>query len=89
VLVEDGHLALATAREAHVRLRVLVHAFAAAPFDEALGEGRAAVEAAEAAGQAGLAELRYRRTGLTVATLFILGFLVTLFLKIRRLPPIE
>jgi hypothetical protein len=30
-----------------------------------------------------------RRLGLAVATLFILGFLVTLFVKIRRLPPIE
>jgi predicted CXXCH cytochrome family protein len=89
VLVEDGHVALAAAREAHVRLRVLVHAFAAPPFDEVLTEGRAAVAAAEAAGQAGLAELDFRRTGLAVATLFIIGFLITLFFKIRRLPPIE
>jgi len=89
VLVEDGHLALAAAREAHVRLRVLVHAFAAPPFVEALTEGREAVARADAAGNAGLAELDFRRTGLAVATLFILGFLVTLFLKIRRLPPIE
>ncbi len=89
VLVEEGHLALADAREAHVRLRVLVHAFAAEPFNEVLAEGRAAVERAEAAGNAGLAELDFRRTGLAVATLFILGFLVTLYIKIRRLPPIE
>jgi predicted CXXCH cytochrome family protein len=89
VLVEDGHLALASAREAHVRLRVLVHAFAAPPFDEALAEGRTAVEAAHAAGTAGLDELDFRRTGLAIATLFILGFLVTLYIKIRRLPPIE
>ena len=89
VLVEDGHLALAAAREAHVRLRVLVHAFATAPFDEVLAEGRAAVESARRAGNAGLAELRFRRTGLAVATLFIIGFLLTLFVKIRRLPPIE
>jgi hypothetical protein len=88
VLVEDGHIALAAAREAHVRLRVLVHAFAAPPFDEVLAEGRTAVAAARAAGTAGLQELAYRRTGLAVATLFILGFLVTLFVKIRRLPPV-
>jgi hypothetical protein len=89
VLVEDGHLALAAAREAHVRLRVLVHAFATPPFDEVLKEGRAAVDAAQAAGNAGLAELNFRRTGLAVATLFIIGFLITLYVKIRRLPPIE
>ena len=89
VLVKDGHLALAAAREAHVRLRVLVHAFATPPFDEVLTEGRAAVESAREAGNAGLAELQFRRTGLAVATLFIIGFLITLFVKIRRLPPIE
>jgi predicted CXXCH cytochrome family protein len=89
VLVQDGHLALAAAREAHVRLRVLVHAFAEPPFNEVLAEGRAAVGSAEAAGQAGLAELSYRRTGLAVATLFIIGFLITLYLKIRRLPRVE
>jgi predicted CXXCH cytochrome family protein len=89
VLVEDGHLALADAREAHVRLRVLVHAFATPPFEEVLTGGRAAVAAAQTAGNAGLAELSFRRTGLAVATLFIIGFLITLFIKIRRLPPIE
>jgi len=89
VLVEDGHLALAAAREAHVRLRVLVHAFATPPFEDVLKEGRSAVESAETAGHAGLAELDFRRTGLAVATLFIIGFLITLFIKIRRLPPID
>jgi predicted CXXCH cytochrome family protein len=89
VLVEDGHLALAAAREAHVRLRVLVHAFATPPFEGVLTEGRAAVDRAQAAGQAGLQELNFRRTGLAVATLFIIGFLITLFFKIRRLPPVE
>jgi len=89
VLVEEGHMALADAREAHVRLRVLVHAFATEPFDEVLADGRAAVERAQQAGNAGLEELQFRRSGLAVATLFILGFLVTLFMKIRRLPPIE
>jgi hypothetical protein len=79
VLVEDGHLALAAAREA----------FATPPFEEALTEGRTAVDAARAAGDAGLAELDFRRTGLAVATLFIIGFLITLFFKIRRLPPVE
>ncbi len=89
VLVEDGQLALADAREAHVLLRVLVHAFAAPPFETELASGRAAVEKAQEAGNAGLAELAFRRTGLAVATLFILGFLITLFMKIRRLPKVE
>jgi predicted CXXCH cytochrome family protein len=89
VLVDEGHLALADAREAHVQLRVLVHAFSSEPFTEVLAEGRAAVERADQAGNAGLEELDFRRGGLAVATLFILGFLVTLAIKIRRLPPVE
>jgi hypothetical protein len=32
-------------------------------------------------------ELQNRRRGLAVATVLIVGFLVTLWVKIRRLPP--
>lgn len=88
MLVEDGKLALHDATEAHVRLRVLVHAFATPPFDEVLKPGVAAAEKAIGVGDAAMAELQYRRGGLAIATLVILGFLVTLYLKIRRLPPV-
>jgi hypothetical protein len=88
MLVEDGKLALHDATEAHVRLRVLVHAFATPPFDEVLKPGVAAAEKAVGVGDAAMAELQYRRGGLAIATLVILGFLVTLYLKIRRLPPV-
>ena len=88
MLVEDGKLALHEATEAHVRLRVLVHAFATPPFDEVLKPGVAAAEKAVGLGDAAMAELQYRRGGLAIATLVILGFLVTLYLKIRRLPPV-
>jgi predicted CXXCH cytochrome family protein len=89
MLVEDGDAALRAANEAHVRLRVLVHTFAEAPFDEALKTGVASADEAATAGQHALAELQFRRRGLAVATLVILGFLATLFVKIRRLSPIE
>jgi predicted CXXCH cytochrome family protein len=86
MLVEDGKLALRAAAEAHVRMRVLVHTFASPPFDEAAKEGMAAATQARAAGTDAMGELQYRRRGLAVATLLILGFLATLFVKIRRLP---
>lgn len=89
MLVEDGEVALRAANEAHVRLRVLVHTFAAPPFEEALKAGLASTDKAQAVGDAALAELRFRRRGLAVATLVILGFLATLYVSIRRLPPIE
>jgi hypothetical protein len=88
MLVEEGKLALHDATEAHVRMRVLVHAFATPPFDEVLKTGLAAADRAGTVGEEALAELQYRRRGLALATLVILGFLVTLYLKIRRLPPV-
>jgi predicted CXXCH cytochrome family protein len=88
MLVDDGKLALHDAAEAHVRMRVLVHAFAAPPFDAELKTGVAAVDRATSIGESAMAELQYRRRGLAAATLLILGFLVTLFVKIRRLPKI-
>jgi len=88
MLVEDGKLALHTASEAHVRMRVLVHTFTAPPFDDVVKEGLAAAGEAQAVGDAAMDELQYRRRGLAVATLVILGFLATLYIKIRRLPKV-
>jgi hypothetical protein len=51
-----------------------------------LKEGVSAANQAQTAGTDAMNELRYRRRGLAVATVVILGFLVTLFVKIRRLP---
>jgi hypothetical protein len=68
-------------------MRVLVHAFASPPFDEVLEEGLAAADKSRAVGDDAMDELQYRRRGLAVATLLILGFLATLFVKIRQLPP--
>jgi predicted CXXCH cytochrome family protein len=87
MLVDDGMLALRDATEQRVRLRVQVHAFAEAPFTESLNVGLAAVDKAQAAGDNAMNELAYRRWGLGLATLAILGFLLTLAFKIRSLPP--
>jgi len=87
MLVDDGRAALREATEHRVRLRVAVHAFAAAPFKESLDLGVAAADRAQAQANAAMAELTFRRRGLAIATLVILGFLLTLGVKIRRLPP--
>ena len=87
MLVEDGHLALRDATEQFVQSRVAMHTFTDDPFVETAGKGLAAAQRAERAGYDALDELQNRRRGLAVATLLIVGFLITLWIKIRRLPP--
>jgi len=87
MLVDDGLLALHDAREQQVFARLLVHGVAAKPFTEAATKGLTAAATAETIGNHAMAEMRYRRNGLAVATALIIGFLITLGIKIRRLPP--
>lgn len=86
MLVDEGRLALREAREQQVQSRALVHAFAAEPFAATAGGGVAAARRARDSGEAAMRELQLRRTGLGVATLLVLAFLVTLWIKIRNLP---
>ena len=86
MLVDEGNAALREAHEHLIHSRVLVHAFAAKPFAETVGPGLAAAQRGEHMGAKALRELELRRRGLAVATVFIAGFLVSLWLKIRRLP---
>jgi predicted CXXCH cytochrome family protein len=88
MLVDEGFGQLREAEEQQVMARLTVHAFAAKPFTPLADKGVAAAARAEQMGQDALAELQFRRRGLAVATVLILGFLFTLWVKIRRLPPI-
>jgi predicted CXXCH cytochrome family protein len=87
MLVDDGRVVFQNALEHLVQSRVLVHAFALAPFSKAANEGLVSVRRAQEAGEAAMRELQTRRRGLAVATFLVLAFLGTLWLKIRRLPP--
>ena len=86
MLVDEGRTALRDAAEHRIHSRVLVHAFALKPFDDMAGQGLSAADGARRVADDALQELRFRRQGLGVATFLILGFLVTLWWKIRRLP---
>jgi predicted CXXCH cytochrome family protein len=86
MLVDEGRLALRAAREQQVQARVLVHAFAAEPLVATAAEGTTAARRALDAGEAASRELQVRRTGLGITTLLIVGFLIALWVKIRRLP---
>ncbi|HZU97486.1 MAG TPA: cytochrome c3 family protein [Planctomycetota bacterium] len=83
--VAEGHVQLAAAREALVRSRVVVHAFAKARLDASVEEGRKATRAVMKASEAALAEHRTRRRGLAVASLCLLAFATLLALKARRI----
>jgi predicted CXXCH cytochrome family protein len=87
MLVDDGRLVLRDAREDQILARVNIHAFADTPFAATAAKGITEAARAETIGTTAIGELRYRRNGLAVATLLIIGFLATLWLKIRRLPP--
>jgi predicted CXXCH cytochrome family protein len=85
--VDEGRLVLQEARQHQVQSRVLVHDFALASLAKTAADGRAAARRAHGAGDAAMQELQVRRRGLALATLLVLAFLVTLWTKIRRLPP--
>jgi hypothetical protein len=87
MLVDEGRAAFQDAHEQQINARVMLHAFAAGPFNDVTTRGLAATARAETSGTQALLELQYRRRGLAVATIVILGFLVTLGFKIRSLPP--
>lgn len=87
MLVEDAHVALQEAREQFVQSRVAFHTFTEEPFVKISATGAEAARRAEQFGYGALGELQVRRQGLAVATLLIVGFLITLWIKIRRLPP--
>jgi predicted CXXCH cytochrome family protein len=84
MLVDDGRAALREARENEIHSRVLVHAFALKPFQDMADQGVRAARESQAVGERALHELQVRRLGLLGATIVILGFLVTLWFKIRR-----
>jgi len=86
MLVDEGRAAFQEAHEQQINARVMVHAFAAGPFNDVAVRGLAAASRAETSGNQALQEVQYRRRGLAVATILILGFLVTLGFKIRSLP---
>ncbi len=85
MLVDDGRAALREAREHQIHARVLVHMFAPEPFKDMAGQGARAARDAQAVGERALHELQVRRRGLLAATIVIIGFLVTLWFKIRRI----
>ncbi len=83
-------LALDHAVDAQIEMEALVHSFSTAkgsPFVAKSEDGLAQARAALDAGQAAVGEVRSRRLGLAISSVFILLVLIGLGLKIRQMSP--
>ena len=73
MLVDQARLALHDAGDQFLQARVSIHAFRPEPFGDLAAKGLATTAKAEQDGHAALDELQFRRRGLAVATIFIIG----------------
>lgn len=83
--MSDQELALGEAGNKLTLARTEVHAFKPEALETVVNEGMTIVQDVEAAGRAGEAELRFRRTGLAWSLVAILLVVVALAFKIRQI----
>jgi predicted CXXCH cytochrome family protein len=83
--VSAQELALGQAHTHLTLARTEMHTFDASRVDPAIQEGLGIVAGVDAAGQQGLAELRFRRRGLAISLVAILIVVVALGLKLRQI----
>jgi predicted CXXCH cytochrome family protein len=83
--MSDEELVLREARNRLTLARTEVHTFDPKAVHAVLEEGWSLIKRADKAGEAAIAELRYRRTGLAISLLAILVVVVTLALKIHKI----
>jgi predicted CXXCH cytochrome family protein len=89
VEVSEAKFKLQDATTALVLARNLTHGLSLPEIEKSLGEGRKALTEVQVRGEAAQREAKFRRSGLIIATLFILLLASALYLKIRDLqrPP--
>ena len=83
--VSDEQLALREAGTKVTLARTEMHGFEPARFTPIIEDGMKIVAAVDVAGQKGVSELRFRRTGLAVSLAAILIFVVALGFKVRQI----
>jgi predicted CXXCH cytochrome family protein len=83
VEVSEALFKLQEATTALVLARNLTHSLSPAEIEGNLGEGVKALAEVESRGQEALREASFRRSGLVIATVFILLLAIALYLKIR------
>jgi Cytochrome c3 len=83
--VERPTFDLAAGSEAAVRARAAIHSFSEPAFQKVVAEGAEVAREVDKTAQAKLAEYRYRREGLAVASAMLLLFAGLLAIKARQL----
>ncbi len=91
--ISEAIFQLRDARDALIKARTTVHSFSEDRVKEVAGKGLTAAEEAMQQGEAALAELHFRRTGLALSLIFILILAAGLYMKIKEVdkehPPRE
>jgi len=68
-----------------ISARNLTHSLSLQEVEEKIGEGEKILAEVEKAGEDALREAKFRKSGLVIATLFLLLFAIALFLKIKEM----
>lgn len=85
VEVSEPKFKLQEASTSLILVRNLTHELSLSEMEGKLGEGNKVIEEVKARGEAALREAKFRKTGLIIATFFILLLAIALYLKIRQL----
>jgi len=85
VEVSDPNYRLQEIHTLLVSARNLIHAFDPADLEKKVGEGTPLLTGVRASAEAALREAKLRRTGLVVATVFLILFALAFYLKIRQM----
>jgi predicted CXXCH cytochrome family protein len=85
VEVSDPKYRLQEIHTVLVSVRNLTHALDLADLEQKVGEGKSLLGGVRTSAEAALREARLRRTGLVVATVFLILFAVAFYLKIRQM----
>lgn len=85
VEVSEPKFRLMEANTALVLARNLTHSLNVSDFEENISEGEQVLVEVQGLGEAALREAKFRRTGLIIATVFIILLAIALFFKIRQI----
>ncbi|UCC41597.1 MAG: cytochrome c3 family protein [Candidatus Aminicenantes bacterium] len=85
VEVSEPEFRLTEANTVLIMVRNLTHSFSLAEIEGKIEEGEKVVIEVTEAGEAALNEAKFRKTGLIIATVFILLLAIAIFLKIKQI----
>ena len=85
VEVSEPKFKLIEVHTALILVRNLTHSLSLDEIEEKAGEGEKVISGVIEAGEAALREAQYRKTGLVIATFFIILLAIALYLKIRQI----